>query len=243
MNNNTDPCANRFREGIEFEWIKSSNEPYKANYSCKLKTADGKFVKIKVPDDYNMVVNFLNSLPSYNEMELKKDGLYTWVLYTTDENSPVQFAAVAVKNAFEVGTAHKSIALKMGALKIHGAGELIKEGDKITYNFESGSFTIYLLETRSKNMKCTPDKMREKLIIEFEKRFPNFTLNRITKPMILKSMPVMMEDIEFYRNAGFLVEVYDTEEKCKGLSGGRRRTRKHRKHRKSSKSKRLHSLH
>ena len=212
-------CDNVFEDGIGFEWDKAFNNPYKHVFSCALKTDDGKYVKLHVPDDYDTLVQFLATLPTYDETTIE-DGLHTWILYSQPENPSVRFLAVKVRNAFEVGTLHKTIALAIGANRIYGAGELLKNGESITYNLESGSFTKYWLESREKRRYCSPDELEEKIISEFQKRFPGIALIRNYGTMIKTSMPVLSADLETYKEAGFVVELFDTQEDCKKPKAG-----------------------
>jgi hypothetical protein len=192
------------------------------------------------------VIEFLNSFPSYNENELiDEDGLYTWIMYSTESDQSIQFAAVAIKNAFEVGTLHKALALKMSAARIHGAGELRKDGSRIIYNLLSGTYTKFWLNSREKPKRkliCTADELEEKIKSEFEKRFPNsLTLKIINKTMITDDIPIKTEDLEFYKSEGLIVDLFDTEEECKNsFKGGKRRRMTRRKFRKLRKSRKLH---
>ena len=247
MNNaNNDPCANVFSDGLRFRWDDFSNSPYKSNFSCKLQTTDGRFIKISIPEGYNLI-GFLNSFPSYNETELiEQNGLFTWIFYSMGSEQPIQFAAVAVKNAFEVGTLHKALALKMGAVRIHGAGELQKNGNEIKYNLQSGSFTKFWLNSREKSRKrlrCTSDELENKIDLEFKKRFTDpITLVKNKATMITEEIPVTNDDIDFYRNAGLAIDLFDTKEACTESfsgGGGKRRITRRRKSRKSRKSKRV----
>lgn len=250
MNNNKGPCNDEFEKGYKFRWDPFSNTPYKF-FLCKLKTEDGKFVKINIPENFNLI-EFLNSFPSYNQNELiNKDGLYTWILYTTDPDESIKFAAVEVKNAFEVGTLHKTLALKQGAFKIYGAGELQKNGNTITYSLQSGSFTKQILNSQErkdtkkrsryfnnnnynsfnntpKKIECDSEKLERKIKSEFLKRFPGFNIKYIYNTMIDIIAPVKNEDIDFYIKSGISVDLYDTEEQCLAAQTGGKSRKLHR---------------
>lgn len=226
LNNDSTPlssgCDAVFEDGIRFSWEPKFNLPYKDSLSCKLKTTDGRYVKVKIPYDYDMIVNYLNTLPKYNERTLE-NGLYTWLLYSQTDPSVVQFVAMRVKNAFEVGTIHKAIALAVGTNRIHGAGELLKTDTNITYNLTSGTFTYAWLDARKKKRTCTPEELDEKIDSEFVRRFSNYRLTRIYYSMIRTSIPVYESDLEEYKAAGFEVSVFESEESCKAFRGGKRR--------------------
>ena len=212
-------CDRVFEDGIGFEWDRAFNNPYKHMFSCALQTDNGKYVKLHVPDDYDTLVRFLATIPTYDETTLE-DGLHTWTLYSLPDDPTVRFVAMRVKNAFEVGTLHKTIALAIGAKRIHGAGELLKSGTTLTYNLESGSFTKYWLESREKRRYCSPDELFEKIDLEFKRRFPEYTFSRIGMSMIKKSIPVQAANLAAYTDAGFAVELFDTQEDCKKPKAG-----------------------
>jgi hypothetical protein len=221
--------TNIYNKGIEFDWSKW-NEPYKNTFSCKVKNPNGKYVKITKPYAYNtniseQIKSFVKSkIPIYYEFTIQ-NGLHTWILYSTKDDPTIQFAAVRVKNVFELGTLHKTIGLNVGAKKIHCAGELVKKDNTITYNIQSGTYTQYILEACDKG-KCDAYELETKLRSAFEEKFKGYTFVYTNKTMITKDIEVKKENLNDFDAIGFKVDYYNTNVNCKKTAGGGTRKRK-----------------
>lgn len=209
-------CEEIWKEGIRYIWEDGMGGISKDVFNCKIKSSDGKVVLVYIPNDPLKIDEFLESTPKFNEKTLRDDGVYTWILYSTAESpDTVSFVAMKTKSALEVGTLHKAIGHAVRAHKIHGGGEIRKTGNRIEYNTLSGTYVSKWLETRHKKRYCLPDELEETIQNKFKTLFPEYDLILNSTTYIVNSLPLLPEDLEDYRRAGFIVEVFDDNIACK----------------------------
>jgi len=201
------------------------NPNTKKSFNCDVKNEGGQYVLATLPGR-DKLATYLKSIPIYKDLSELEDGVYTWIFYTRAA-SPVQFAATKTWSALEMGTTHLAIASRVGASKVHGAGELRKSGATYTYNLLSGTFTAEWM----KKMKgvCTGDKLEAYIDNEFKTRFAKFDLTKTGTTLITQDLPVTEEDVETYTKAGWTFQFFQTQKECLDVmktKGGRRRTRR-----------------
>jgi hypothetical protein len=211
-----DTCEEIWKEGIRYIWEDGVDSISKDVFNCKIKSSDGKVVLVYIPNDLSKIDAFLESIPKYTEKTLRDDGVYTWILYSTAESPDIiSFVAMKTKSALEVGTLHKAIGRAVRAHKIHGGGEIRKTGNRIEYNTLSGTYVSKWLETREKKRYCLPTELEETIQNKFRNLFPEYDLILNSITYIVNSLPLLPEDLEDYRRAGFIVEVFDDNVTCK----------------------------
>jgi len=198
------------------------NPAAKKSFNCDVKNERGQYVLATLPGRDNLET-YLKSIPIYKDLSELEDGVYTWIFYTRAA-SPVQFAATKTWSALEMGTIHLAIASRVGASKVHGAGELRKSGATYTYNLLSGTFT----QGWKKKMKgeCTGDALEAYIDNEFKTRFAKFTLTKTGTTLITQDLPVTQGEIDTYTKAGWTFKFFDTQQQCLDVmnaKGGRRR--------------------
>jgi hypothetical protein len=211
-----DACEEIWKDGIRYIWEDSMDTISKDVFNCKIKSVDGRVVLVILPEDMALIDRFLESIPKFNEKTLRDDGVYTWILYSTAETpDTISFVATKTKSALEVGTLHKAIGRAVRAHKIHGGGELRKTGNRIEYNTLSGTYVSKWLETREKKRYCLPAELEETIQNKFKKLFPDYELILNSTTYIVNTLPLLPEDLEDYRRAGFIVEIFDDNIACK----------------------------
>jgi hypothetical protein len=212
-------CTAVWKEGIPYTWDPKIHAVNKYMLNCKVKTADGKAALVIMPDDMSITDRFLESIPKYTEKTLRDDGIYTWLLYSKAESpETISFAAVKVKNGLEVGTMHIAIARAVHAHKIHGSGEIRKKGNRIEFNTESGTYVAAWMDSRDKTPVCSPGNLEKMIQTKFKELFTGTGYDVVlnTSVFITPSIPTLRpEDLDEYRRAGFIVEIYDTFEACR----------------------------
>lgn len=209
-------CEEIWKEGIRYIWEEGIDTVSKDIFNCKVKTSDGRIVLVILPDDMTLIDRFLQSIPTFNEKTLRDDGVYTWILYSNAESpDTISFVATKTKSALEVGTLHKAIGRVVHAYKIHGGGELRKTGNRIEYNTLSGTYVSKWLETRAKKRYCLPEELEETIQNKFREIFSGFELVLNSTTYIVNTLPLLPDDLEEYRRAGFIVELFDNSIACK----------------------------
>lgn len=211
-----DGCDEVWKDGIRYIWEDGMDTASKEALNCKVKSVDGRSVLVILPENMSIVDRFLESIPTYTEKTLHQDGVYTWLLYSTAEApDTIVFVAMRTKSALEVGTLHKAIGRAVHAYKVHGGGELRKSGNQIEYNTLSGTYVAKWLESREKKRYCLPDELETMIQNKFKELFPTFDLILNSATYIVNALPLLPEDLDEYRRAGFIVEVYDDQVACK----------------------------
>ena len=194
------------RNGYTFpeDLIRDRRNVYKIRGQCY--TFGGKYVKLVPPQGFD--VNRFAPPRIYGPREELPNGFYTYFFPSED-----RIICVPVKNKFEVGANHFTLALLSEARKVIAAGELYVEGNTITFNLLSGSF---MKEWMMRKLESKCDNELSQLTTELLKRqYPDHTI-RYTNSEILteENIPVTREELDRYVEMGVEVRLYDSEEAC-----------------------------
>ena len=193
---------------------------------------DNKFVfvgkvygRVNINTDMEKVYKLLENFSTYNEKELLntncKDGIYTWLIYSDEENDQIKFAVTEVVSPYEIGTNHQSIAYnkKVNASLIYGAGELKKYNNKITFNLISGTYTKKIVQY---DFSKTKKNIIVNKFLEFfnsELTQDHFKINYDTDcescdSYIHSVNTVSNELLELYKNNNYIVRTFDVNNDC-----------------------------
>lgn len=205
---------------------KPIDDPYPAFFkpstNCTY-NVDGQVVFIEYPKDRQKIIDYIHRVERFDETNVLKapNGVYTWILYKKKDDPNVYFACTRVKSIVEMGTLHFAVARGVEASSIHGAGEMKKVGNEITFNFLSGSFMQKWIPAKA---LCTLPEMEVYIRNNYlEPKFPRttilFTKETIIARYFLK-VPTM-EEIQSYADEGFVVCVHpkDKVNECKTTKG------------------------
>lgn len=213
-------CAKTWDRGVEYEPDDSYPIVMKPSSNCSVKFGD-KLVYIQLPTDQKWLDLYIKSVERFTPQQLlDQNGTFTWMIYRKAGSNIIQFAASRVRSMFEVGTLHRSIAKSVGAKTIHGAGEMKKTGNRILYNFLSGSYVAKWID--SKDRSCTMEEMEDFLVPKFQAFFPGLELVRSSTGntfITATATPVTMEELQLYTDAQFKVCLHDNRDTCKSIQG------------------------
>lgn len=210
-------CEDVFLKGIPNNQLDTDSNPaiFKSSLNCKFEV-DGKIAFVSPPEDQDARIRFLKESPTITPVGLKqaKDGVYTWILCKIKGGGDtIYFHARYVRSVLEVASLHLAIARAVQATTVHGAGELKKEGKKIVFNFQSGSY-----------MK--PDcavKDREKYMREtyFSRIFGDYDIEFEAEGQTFITEKPTMEELQHYAGKGFRICLHEPDkiDECKSVKG------------------------
>jgi hypothetical protein len=201
-------CEDVWKDGRRVEVWENLDSYYKENVSCTTKSSRG-YVRLYGKEE--MIKIYIYSLPIYTANTLP-DGICTWVMYSN--GGEIKFGATSVQNAFEVGSSHKVLVLRLGATRIHGAGELRKNGDSIDFNTQSGTYTHEWIRSRVRARMCSGDELEEIITEKVHGFLSAYKLRLDVRTFITKVLPITDEEIARYKTAGFKVKEYETSKEC-----------------------------
>jgi hypothetical protein len=214
-------CAAVYEQGRQYE-MDSPDWPVvmKPSSNCSIPIGD-KIAFVGLPTDPEALKIYLNQVVRYTpETIANVDGIFTWLMYRT-RGSEMKFAASKVLSPYEVGTLHRSIAKSVGAVSIHGAGEMEKKGKTIVFNTLSGSYMVDWFK-KVKARDCTASQLEVHVSNEFRNMMRGYTLQTTTKTLVdLEHLKPTMEELQLYADFGFVVCLHDAAniEQCKQVKG------------------------
>ena len=184
---------------------------------CSVLNDDGKHVFVgkvygskSIEEDPEKIQAVLRMFPRLNAEELRtaKDGIYTWLLYSTDKE--IHFVATEVVSPYEIGTRHQSLAYneRINAVNIYGGGELSKTEDHIEFNLLSGTYSKPLMEANYTHV------VKRKLIETFQTFFPDAEYDDSEDSYIRKVTRVSNILLDMYKDIGYTVRTFDTHNEC-----------------------------
>jgi hypothetical protein len=232
------PGDRRNQQTGKMETVKGTSPAFsKKAFNCEVETDDTppKYVSATLPLD--KVQSVIGGLKVIAEAPTE-NGVYTWILWKGYDTTKPTFAATKVEGGvLELGTAHLAIAAKMASstadkrITVHGAGELKVDGGKITFNLLSGTFVAAW--TRSKKggpqpKLCKKGDVQDYIASIFPRFVPRAEYDDSMDTYITQKT-ITGKEITEYRQKGWDIKVFDTQEACKAAgkpeqTAGRRRT-------------------
>ncbi len=227
------PGERRNQQMGKMETVKGTSPAFsKKAFNCEVATDDTppKYVSATLPPDkVQSVIDGLNVITTAPT----EDGVYTWILWKGYGPADPTFAATKVEGGvLELGTAHLAIAAKMASntadkrITVHGAGELKVDGGKITFNLLSGTFVAAW--TRSKKGGPQPKLCRKGDVQDYiASIFPGFVARaEYDKSMntYITQKTITGKEIAEYKQKGWVIEMFDTQEACRAAAGKREQT-------------------
>lgn len=214
-------CEQAWTEGMPLK-ITSDGFPIimKPSMNCEYRVQGTQDIAyVGLPKTKEEVMAFLETIPrlSVADLDSAPEGVYTWLLYSTD-GGPPQFVASKTETMLELGTVHYSIAMSVGATRVHGAGELWKHGTAFTINFLSGTFMQSWVIPEPCTLKIMERFIREKLMREvlpalFRGKTLTFSDSAFVADRFLKDA-LTTDKLEAYVRAGFTVCIHDMANKA-----------------------------
>lgn len=220
------PCEEIWAKGVPLK-VTSDGFPIlmKPSMNCEYTvegTEDIAYVgfpqDIPRPELVETLRGFLRTVPRLTAEEFQEapDGVYTWILASTTGSEPA-FYASRTTAMLELGTVHYSIATAVGAVAVHGAGEVWKHADRYTFNFLSGTF----MEKWALPAECPLATMQEFLKTKLRSVFPYLVRAkqlefREDDPTFINSrfLELTTAELEGYVAAGFIVCIHDKGNKA-----------------------------
>jgi hypothetical protein len=221
-------CEQAWTQGMPLK-ITSDGFPIimKPSMNCEYRVQGTQDIAyVGLPKTKEEVLAFLETIPrlSVRDLHSAPEGVYTWLLYST-EGGPPQFVASKTETMLELGTVHYSIAMSVGATRVHGAGELWKHGTAYTVNFLSGTFMQSWVLPEPCTLKIMERFIRNKLMTEvlpafFRGKTLTFSDSPFVADRFLKDA-LTTDKLEAYVRAGFTVCIHDVSNKaeCKSTKG------------------------
>lgn len=216
-------CAAVYDQGRQYE----KDHPewpvvLKPSSNCAIPIGD-KIAFVALPKEGTDALKiYLSQVVRYTpETIANEDGIFTWLMYRSARSSEMKFAASKVLSPYEVGTLHRSIAKSMGAVSIHGAGEMEKRGKTIVYNMLSGSYMLDWFK-KVKVRDCTAAQLEVHISNEFRDVFRGYNLQTTTKTLVdIEHLKPTMEELQLYADFGFIVCIHDASkvDECKQVKG------------------------
>jgi hypothetical protein len=221
-------CEAAWKEGMPLK-ITSDGFPIimKPSMNCEYRVQGTQDIAyVGLPKTKEEVLAFLATIPrlSVRDLASAPQGVYTWLLYST-EGGPQQFVASKTETMLELGTVHYSIAMSVGATRVHGAGELWKHGGAYTANFLSGTFMQSWVLPEPCTLKTMERFLRDKLQTQvlpelFRGKTLTFSDSAFVTDRFLKN-ELTTDKLETYVRHGFTVCIHDASAKaeCKRIKG------------------------
>jgi len=188
----------------------------RGDVNCKYQTGDDKYIYVRTKGltfnkKGNRIESFLNDIPVL-ERKPSEPGIYTWIVYTSS-NPVKQFAACKTYSFMELGTKHHIIAYRVGAKRIHAAGELYIDADGHTsFNLQSGTYMKKLFENFRK-AECKRNEFELYVLDQLKTEFLGQGSLYVKDSFIVNSLIPTEEELALFDKHN-LLRLFETEEEC-----------------------------
>lgn len=181
---------------------------------------DGKYYFVHLnPYESSLLQEKLPVIEDVEKLKDANDGIYTYVVLSLDDG-PVKIYLIRVLNIYEFGTKHQQLVHRIACINnkckkynLFYAGEVLKEGDVVRFNFYSGTFKM---ETKLKKKNTSKD-------INYVKRFldrSGINVEFVNEPLIIpENLQLTKQDIDLYKSIGANVFEFDNKDKCDTFIG------------------------
>lgn len=200
----------------------------KVKYSLSQKSINNYIIRHKqcqqINDKYyiisiNPYVNDLlkSYLPISTEVNSLGDGIYIYIVLGFDDDEPSLYI-IKTLTMYEFGTKHQQLVHRIACennvckkYKLFYAGELMKHGDNVLFNFYSGTFDM-----KNKILKKTKHydvQFMEELI---HRNASHVTVEFTDDPIITEDKFILTyEDLQLFKSFGASIFEFDSLEECK----------------------------
>lgn len=194
----------------------------KEDKSCSVQTERGKFLKLWLPDDAAARARIGRFARVLTPAEMKRrSGVYTWILGSRPNSDVRELVFAKVLSAFEVATAHLTLAANRGFSRIYSAGEAQydKPTNTLTINTVSGTYMQPLLQANP-TPQCQ-DALATRVGADIATQVnptgspPSIIQNAADNTTFIRDdMRPSTEILAKYMSAGVHVEEFDSREAC-----------------------------
>jgi len=177
---------------------------------------------------FNSGVNLPNLMPLLNEDNELEDGVYTWVILSLKNEKPIMYLKKTL-TSYEFGTKHQEILYQVTCrnmecdnYKLYYAGELLKEGNNINFNLESGTYMKDKLNPKKNPTETIVSSKIQALgmIDERLNKTGNLNIEQVEGSFITHdSIPLTENDLKIYNFFGAKIYKFTDHENCKKFTG------------------------
>ena len=181
-----------------------------------------------IGDDYfsikfNSGINLSAFTPILTQDNVLDDGIYTWVILSLN-NEPPRMYLKKTLTSYEFGTKHQEILYSISCANdicndynLYYAGELLKEGNNIYFNLESGTYMKEKLNPKKKTLgtiKASKINARD-MINERINKIGGLTIEEVDKSFIThEGIPLTLNDLKIYSDLGAKIYKFNNAENC-----------------------------
>jgi hypothetical protein len=181
-----------------------------------------------IGDDYfsikfNSDINLSAFTPILTQDNVLDDGIYTWVILSLN-NEPPRMYLKKTLTSYEFGTKHQEILYSISCANdicnnynLYYAGELLKEGNNIYFNLESGTYMKEKLNPKKKTLgtiKASKINARD-MINERINKNRGLTIEEVDKSFIThEGIPLTSNDLKIYSDLGAKIYKFNNAENC-----------------------------
>jgi hypothetical protein len=183
------------------------------------------YVMVSLPkntgDDVKNSINKTYKLYTAEDFYTAPPGTYTWI--ESDEG----FFAVAIRNLTEIATLHSSLAERTNSTNIYISGEarigVTNDGQKtLHFNILSGTYMLPLLKRLQREGHLKNNSVLRGNAKRLFNKMGFYELRNVSNTMetfiTSNALPITIEQLEEYDEAGYEIKLYDTPDTCKSAS-------------------------
>ena len=172
---------------------------------------------------FNSGINLYEISPILTQDNVLDDGIYTWVILSLNKESPRMYFKKTL-TSYEFGTKHQQILHSISCANgicndynLYYAGELLKKGNNIYFNLESGTYMKERLNPKKKTLgtiKASKINARD-MINDRINKTGELTIEEVDKSFIThEGIPLTQNDLKIYSDLGAKIYEFNSAEKC-----------------------------
>jgi hypothetical protein len=206
----------------EEQRMNAKREAYLFKSQCKIKSGDtDKHVKARFPegeDVYPRVHAAMSPRIIQDGALLSQpDGVYCYIVFQREGEEALHIACARTRSAWEFGTKHSAIVHILGLNTLLFAGEFIKTGTTLEYNFLSGTYLEpYNINKLADELEVIEAKRKKEMgalatALGLEAVFAKDPYESFIKTA---NMPILRDEIEELKSLGAVLSSYDSQKLC-----------------------------
>lgn len=181
-----------------------------------------------IGDDYfsikfNSGINLSAFTPILTQDSVLDDGIYTWVILSLNNEPPKMYLKKTL-TSYEFGTKHQEILYSISCANdicnnynLYYAGELLKDGNNIYFNLESGTYMKEKLNPKKKTLGTIKASIinAKDMINERINKTGGLTIEEVDKSFIThEGIPLTPNDLKIYSDLGAKIYKFNNAENC-----------------------------